>query len=112
MIYGVYVIYDLSTEKYSLPFYSATDDSAIRSFTISMIGVPDLIIRDSSLKKIGSYDDVSLRSFPLDKDDSNKIAETIYDGGDVVEFFADNHINSDLFDNIPDIWKNGDKEKK
>lgn len=56
MNYGVYVLYDYSTEKYGLPFVAVSTENALRSVVSSIIHLDDNVINDFGLFEIGQYD--------------------------------------------------------
>lgn len=54
--YGVYSLYDYSTEEYGLPFVSVSTENALRSVVSSIIHLDDNVINDLGLFEIGQYD--------------------------------------------------------
>ena len=68
MNYGVYVVYDDSTEQYGLPFVAENKEAAIRECVSTFLTVDDNVLTDMSIFEIGEYEPVKgiITGYPTD----------------------------------------------
>lgn len=83
MNYGVYVVYDASTEQYGLPFVADNKEAAIRECVSTFLTVDDVVLTDMSIFEIGEYEPVKgiITGYPTDSRflvcDSNTLIKKI-----------------------------------
>lgn len=83
--FGVYVILDLKSEEYGVPFVAPNDVLAKRSICTELLGVSDVIISDLRLLEIAQYNSETamIESYHGDTIDKPNFY-TVADGDDLL----------------------------
>lgn len=66
-VVGIYTVHDKAAERYGPLFEAVNDAVALRNFSLSMDKVPDFILPDYQLIRVGSMDKVDGQVYILEK---------------------------------------------